>query len=127
MKVILTILSLFLFIEINSFKCGSHYFRQNEIKIINPIKKDKNYRNLQSTTHPIKIYVDFEILENLVKNGNISQEYYSNLTLGLNSTINYLNKIILVNGPQSLYIKSNYFPNSNSSITQNDIPKLIDN
>ncbi len=127
MKVILTILSLFLFIEINSFKCGSHYFRQNEIKIINPIKKDKNYRNLQSTTHPIKIYVDFEILENLVKNGNISQEYYSNLTLGLNSTINYLNKIILVNGPQSLYIESNYFPYSNSSIIQNDIPKLINN
>ena len=127
MKALLTIVSILLFIEINSFKCGSHYLRQNEIKIINPIKKVKNYRNLQSTTHPIKIYVDFEILENLFKNGSISQEYYSNLTLGLNSTINYLKKLIYVTGPQSLYIESNYFPLSNGSIIQNDIPKLINN
>ena len=127
MKVTLAILSIFLFSEITSFKCGSHYYSQNEIKIINPIKKDKNYRNLQSTSHPIKIYIDFEILENLVKNGNITKEYYTNLTLGLNSSINYLNKLIFVNGPQSIYIESYYFPFSNGSIIQSDIPKLINN
>ena len=124
MNPILIIISILLIVKINSFKCN-HNVHQHEIKIVDPIKKLKNVRNLASTQHPIKIYVDFEILENQLESGKIDQEFYSNLSLGFNTSIDYISKLISVNGPQSLFIESYFFPAFDGPIIQSEIPKLI--
>ena len=124
----LLILTFINLIIITSFKCGHYLIKDSEIKQINIINPNSKIRKLEETTHPILIYVDYEVLENQVLNSEITKTYYENIKESLNTTINLFSKLITLNSTQYIYIKSKLFSNQSSSqyeIYEYEVNKII--
>ena len=124
MKSSLFLLIIFLIRKTNSFKCGVNLLNTSKPKKINTTSK--NIRNLQNiTSHEMRIMIDYEILERQLSNGTIDEDYYSNISKALNSSINYLQKLFYVEGYRYLMFNGVSFPNSDTYIIRNEISNIL--
>ena len=90
---------------IQSFRCGYNLNQNEKIKTIS-IPNSKT-RNLQETTHPLSIYIDYEILDNYFKSEN--KIIYTQIQKSLNSSITLISKLITLKSIKKTYINPSVF------------------
>lgn len=90
---------------IQSFRCGYNLNQNEKIKTIS-IPNSKT-RNLQETTHPLSIYIDYEILDNFFKSEN--KIIYTQIQKSLNSSITLISKLITLKSIKKTYINPSVF------------------
>ncbi len=121
--------SLFIFFSIFfvslSFKCCYNEIKKPELKIINATEKIDSKRRLLSSTHNIDIYIDYEILKSQVSSGEITSSYYNNLASALNSTINYISKLLIVNNAKEIFLKSDAFNKTEDYILKSEVNDIV--
>ena len=90
---------------IQSFRCGYNLNQNEKIKTIS-IPNSKT-RNLQETTHPLSIYIDYEILDNYFKSEN--KIIYTQIQISLYSSITLISKLITLKSIKKTYINPSVF------------------
>ena len=121
MNKIILISFLLLISKSKNFKCGYNEIKKPKIKIKNKSKINETNRILDNSTHEIRIEIVTSILETQLSNNEISEDYYSNITLALNKTISYLEKLINTTGINFYSISEEYFDEENDYILRNEL------
>lgn len=111
---------------IQSFRCGYNLNQNEKIKTIS-IPNSKT-RNLQETTHPLSIYIDYEILDNYFKSEN--KIIYTQIQKSLNSSITLISKLITLKSIKKTYINPSVFDSKKTmnekKIYLEEIPNIKD-
>ncbi len=126
MKFILKFLILILFLSlITSFKCGIDKIKMPKMqKISADNSPNSKLRNL--SPREIKIYVDYEILDKNVLNGELTSSYLSAIKQSMDLAINTIKSFLIVKEPQNFEItKGDLEKVSNEEFSVEEVPNLI--
>ena len=105
-----------------SFKCGFNSFPRPKITSISPIEENQNLRNLSSSYHPIKIYIDYEIIQN-----SLSEETLNSKKEAFNLAISTFQKWISISNNKRCTLQSYEINSAHSSFTASNVPYLLQN
>ena len=126
MKRILKFLILILFLSlITSFKCGIDKIKNPKMqKISAENSPNSKLRNL--SPREIKIYVDYEILDKNVLNGQLTSSQLSIIKQSMDLTINTIKSFLIVKEPQNFEITKEALEKvSIEEFSVEEVPNLI--
>ena len=110
----------FLLSSFLSFKCGTGKIKPPKIQIQPEDKTQKNLKNRNLSSHPINIYIDYEIIENQTM-------YINELKEAFNITIKTFQKFLSISSSSKFKFTELQINSAHAEFTGDDVPYLLAN
>ena len=124
MKLIGVLIQLhFLIPIIFSFKCGFNSLPRPKIQSILPINNTSN-QNLRtlSSYHPLKIYVDYELIEN-----SLLEETLNSIKSAFDLSLSIFQQLLSISNDGRYTFEAHQINSAHSTFTAEDVPYLLEN
>ena len=124
MKLIGVLIQLhFLIPIIFSFKCGFNSLPRPKIKSILPINNTSN-QNLRtlSSYHPLKIYVDYELIEN-----SLLEETLNSIKSAFDLSLSIFQQLLSISNDGRYTFEAHQINSAHSTFTADEVPYLLEN
>lgn len=124
MKLIGVIIQLnFLIPIIFSFKCGFNSLPRPKIQSILPINNTSN-QNLRtlSSYHPLKIYVDYELIEN-----SLLEETLNSIKSAFDLSLSIFQQLLSISNDGRYTFEAHQINSAHSTFTADEVPYLLEN